>query len=231
MSTTLAELVSRLESAVAARDGVPSAEQYEQAVKDAVDDYSDRNSMRKVTTLSIVAGTAEYDLPDDFLRVIRLTAFTAQDGAVVTSAGLVPVGPQFQETFHVAGGKIVFYPTPQYTMARDLFYAAGYVLDDDDAYQDLMRDDARIALLKAQAIALGWQVNAARAAGGWKYQIGDEMVDKSQLGAGLGQQADAKESEYLAAVKAKVGSVGMRGDFGSEYVGQWRRGTWNEERG
>lgn len=215
MAVSLAELVSRLESAVPARDGVPSDSQYEQAVRDAVEDYGDRNPMRKVTTLSIVSGTGTYDLPADFLRVIRLTAFTVQDGVVVTSAGLVPVGAEFQETFHVAGTQIVFYPTPGYTMARDLFYAAGYVLDESDEYADMTSDDGRIALLKAQAIALGFQANAAAGAG-WKYQIGDEVVDKTALGKGLGGQADAKDGEYLAAVKRKVGSVGMRSVVSSQ---------------
>ena len=82
MSIALSALVSRLQSDVPARNDLPSSAQYEQAIKDAVSDYSGRRPLRKLTTLSIVSGTSTYDLPDDFLKVIRLESLLSQDGVI-----------------------------------------------------------------------------------------------------------------------------------------------------
>jgi hypothetical protein len=211
MAVSLAVLKSRLQSAVAARDGVPDDAQYEQAVQDAVADYSSRNPLKKATTLSIVAGTASYSLPADFLKVIALESLTSQDGVIISPAGLIPVSATYREKYYVAGGQITFVPTPQYSAPRPLWYAAAYTLDDDE-YPDMTEDVARVVLLKAQSLALGLQANS-QAGSGWAYQIGDERVDKSKMGPGLRDQAKALEDEYLAAVRAQIGAVGMRADY------------------
>jgi len=216
MSIALMTLYDRLKADVPARSGVPSDTQYERLARAAVADYSRRRSFRRVTTLNIVAGTATYDLPDDFLKAIRLTQQGVTDGVIVSSQGLIPVSAGYEETYYVAGGQITFYPTPTYTTTRDLWYAAGHVLDDSEAYPYMDQGDAEIVLLKAAALALQAQVGAvATGSDIVEYQIGDERVRKESAAKGLREAAKAKEQAYLDAVRAAVGPVGARASYDS----------------
>jgi hypothetical protein len=92
-----------------------------------------------------------------------------------------------------------------------VWYAAGYVLDEADLYQDMTETEARVILLKAQAMALHLLANVN--AGGWSYKIGDESVDKKNVGQGYRDQAKALDGDYLAAVGQMIGPRGMRADY------------------
>jgi hypothetical protein len=213
MAVSLATLKGRLEGAVPARNSIPSSSQYEQAVRDAVADYSQRVPLQKLATLNIVSGTATYTLPADFLKVIRLETLASADGVLFTADGLVPTGSSWRERYYIVGNQITFDPTPQYTMARDLWYAAAYVLDAEEIYQDLTGAAAAIIMLKAQALALGLQANKA-AQEAWQYAIGDERVNKEKLSAALEAQAKAMEARYTAAIASTVvGPAGTRADY------------------
>jgi hypothetical protein len=213
MAISLEALVTRLQNAVPAEDGVPGDEQYEQAVEDAVADYSNRNPLRRLATLSIRSGVATYDLPADFLKIITLQSLTSQDGVIVTGAGLIPVSNTYRERYYVTGRRqITFSPTPQYTVDRNLWYAAAHALDDGDEYPDMTDGDAAIVMLKARSLALDLQANSA-AGEGWMYQVGDEKVDKRGKVENTRQAARDLEAQYLEAVQAAIGAVGMRADY------------------
>lgn len=210
MSVALADLVTRLAEAVPAYNGIPSAAQTELAVKDAVADLSGRRSLRKRAGISVTGGIATYDLPADFVSLIRLESLLAEgQGVLNTPQGLIPVPDTFREKVAIAGGHITFYPTPTYTATRVLWYRSGHTVDESDSYPDLTDSDARLALLKAQAICLGMQANKAAQAA-WQYAIGDERVSKEKLAEALAKRAEALEQEYLQAVTASVGPVGLR---------------------
>jgi len=216
MAVALDDLVTRLEADVPARSSVPSETQYEQCVKDAVADYGRRRKRQTMTMLSIVSGTAAYDLPDDFLRLIKLERSTVMDGSIIISdEGLIPVSSAYKERHSIGGGQITFYPTPTYSQSRDLWYAAGHALDDDDEYPDMMEDDAGIVLLKAAALALRKQANAAASGQGnvVEYQIGDERVKRADVAGSLRGQANDMEKQYLAAIEVAVGTLGIRADY------------------
>lgn len=210
MGIGLDVLVERLMQAVPARDGTPTLVQYRQCVEDAVADLDQRKPNQKVAVVSVVAGTAEYALPSDFVRLIALESLWAADGVLVSAAGLIAVDATFDELVTVAGGMLTITPTPEYTATRRLYYAAGRVLDADEVYSDLTEGDARLALLLAQALALEAQANVL-APGGWRYQIGDEMVDKGGQTRGVEQRAASLRAQYAAAVAAAIGPFGMRG--------------------
>jgi len=212
MSVLLSDLVSRLEADVPARNSVPDGDQYEQAIKDAVADFSNRVPLRKRTTLSIENGTATYNLPDDFLRVINLIPLLAHDNTLVTDQGLIPVSDIFAEEYAIAGSQITFFPTPTYTTDRYLWYAAAYVLDGGDTYQDMTDNVAAIIMLKAQADCLSLQGNV-EAGQGWSYKFGDEAVDKKGRGKDFRDQVDTLTKKYLDAVKNMIGPVGHRSDY------------------
>ena len=130
---------------------------------------------------------------------------------LVVAAGLIALDADFDEIYMFAGGYLTIYPTPCYAAQRELLYAAGHVLDNANAYPDLNAADARIVLLKAQQLALDLQANVA-AQSGWKYQIGDEMVDKSGMGGKLREQATYLQKQYEDAIAKAAGSVfGVRG--------------------
>jgi hypothetical protein len=211
VSISLATLVARLQAAVPARSDAPSEAQYELAVEDAVADYGARRPMQKTTDVAVVSGVASYALPDDFVKLIRFESLLAPGGVLNTPDGLIPVPAAFRERVMVQGERLALSPTPTYSATRRLWYGARHVLDESDVYPLMTETDARIVLLEAQALALGLQANSM-AGSGWRYRIGDEEVDKSKLGAGLREQAQAKEAEYRAALEA-MGCWGLRADY------------------
>jgi len=223
MPISLEILITRLQSDVPARSGVPDSGQYEQAVRDAVGDFNQRAPMQKVAVLSVVSGAAAYSLPADFVRVISLQSLTEPGSVIVSGSGLIPTSAAFRERYTIAGLTITFYPTPTYTLARELWYAAGHVLDIDDAYPNMTPDVASSVILKAQAIALMLQANKA-AQEAWSYQIGDERVSKEKLAAELRAQAQAAEARYLqkaASGGAGASTIGLRADYRPDEYGSF----------
>lgn len=210
---SLGALRLKLMELVSARGGTPNFRQYTLAIMDAAADYSERKPLEKTTTLSIVSGTASYDLPADFLRLISLESATATDGTLISDAGLIPVSDTFKEYYTIAGGQITFIPTPQYTTTKRLWYGAAYLLNDDEIYADLGREGERLVMLKAQAIALQIQANKV-AQEAWQYAIGDERVNKEKLAEALSKRAKEMSDQYEAAIEKQAGQVGMRSYYG-----------------
>ena len=176
--------------------------------------------MTRVTTLNIVSGTATYALPADFRKFIRLTAWFSQDSNVIVSgAGLIPMPQGWKERHTINGLTITFIPTPGYTLARQMEYTAGYVLDVASIYQDMTDDIAAMVMLKAAAIALTLQANAATKES-WSYTIASESVSKTQLANSFRDQAKLLDAQYLDAVKTYIGTVGLRGEVTDQSLAQ-----------
>jgi hypothetical protein len=210
----LSEIIERLSEDVPAQDGVPSASQYERAVKDAVADFGRRAGRVKRSTLNIIAGTASYDLPDDFLSMIAMSGIVSADGVLNTSYGLIPVSAGFAESFTIANRVITFSPTPTYSVSRAYRYKAGWAIsgaDEQAGYEDMSEDEAAIVLLKAKALAVGKIAAAAAGEGGFSYRQGDVTVDLAGHVSGLQASALALDTEYLAAVEIYVGTVLVMG--------------------
>lgn len=214
MSIALSELAERLQAAVPPRADAPSAAEYTQYVRDALLQLSQDAPLVRTAVLSVEQGVATYDLPDDFLFLIDLESPSHPSGVKVTPAGLVPVPTVWQEQVEVLGAQITFMPTPVHSTERRYRYAARYTPDATDSYARLTQNGARIALLYARHLALSRQADAV-AGDGWRYQIGDEMVDKTRQGDGLRGQAQAALDEYRRAVEAQKG-YGLRGQAGAE---------------
>lgn len=210
MSKYLNELVDQLVEDVPARDGVPSEDQYERMVTEAVRDFSRRCGIKRRASLSIVRGTATYDLADDFLKMIKLMSLTAAHGIINSPAGLIPVPEGFCEETIVDDGQITFYPTPQYSMTREYTYMAAWILTDDDyggLYARMNDEEADIILklAKASALDLLWK----QAAGGnFKYQIGDESYDMSNVGDDFEKSKNAAHADYENSCKVYNGNNG-----------------------
>jgi len=212
VSQTLSNLVARVTADVPAWNSVPSSTQYSQAVKDAVADFNRRSKRTKITTLSIVSGTATYSLPADFISLIQLEAFTTPDGVIISGDGLIPVSATWDEVWTITNGQITFYPTPTYNLSRDLKYAAGHVLtgeEEDQAFAEMGDDEAALVVLKAAAICLGKQSSKASQQA-WQYAIGDEKVNKEKLAGSFREDKKEKDKEYRDGVQAFVGVQGTR---------------------
>src|SRR5690349_1841073 len=88
--TTLAALLTELQSEVPAVSSVPTTTQYTQAIKDAVAEFSRRCGVKKNSTIAIISGTASYALPDDFLKMIEMDdPFDPKHGVMITSTGII----------------------------------------------------------------------------------------------------------------------------------------------
>jgi len=219
MSILLSDLVERLAADVPAEDSVPSNTQYEKAVQDAVRDFSERCGLEQIATLNIVPGTATYDLPADFLKMIALESFASADGVLISAQGLIPISANWEEQHTIRNGQITFYPTPTFTMAREMRYKAAWIGTDieaeesvaaDTEYETMGEREARIVLLKAQANALGKQSNALSGQT-LKYSLGAVSVDKGSTIEEKRRKADSFNDEYLAACEKYNGQVAMQG--------------------
>lgn len=210
----LSELVERLTEDVPAEDGVPSDSQYENSVKDAVRDFSERCGVTQIGTISVVSGTSTYDLPDDFLKLIKLTTLTGEGVLHSASGQLIPLSSDWCEKHTIRNGQITFYPIPRYTLTRDIHYKAAWILTGEDEdygggeYETLGEREARIVLLMAKSNALTKKANAQEGAS-IKYSFGAVSEDPS--GSSDSSRKDAKvfEDEYLDACKVYNGQIGI----------------------
>ena len=234
MTILLADLVTRVTTDVPAQSGVPTAAQYEQAVKDAVADLSRRASVTRVLPLAVVAGTAAYTLPADFISLIRLAqigvpfpqradvggygmggyglpgyAGYADPYTLVTPSGLVPMTDAWREQITVAGLTMTIYPTPTISAERNLVYAAGDALV-VDSYPTLSDERASVALLLARATCLD-RIATSPAGQAVKITAGQDTVDFTGAAGALRTQAQGLREQYGQAVRAlNAGSGGLR---------------------
>jgi len=208
----LSDLVERLAEDVPAEDGVPSVTQYQNAVREAVRDFSERCGLEQIGTLSIVSGTATYSLPDDFVKLIKLQSF-AGEGVLHSAEGLIPLSSTWCEKHTIRNGQITFYPIPRYTMAREFSYKAAWIGtaiegdSGDEDFETLGEREARIVLLKAQAIGLTKQANA-QSATSIKYSFGAVSEDLGGSSDSTRKNSNDLEREYDKACETYNGSVG-----------------------
>lgn len=209
MSKTLASLVSELQGEVPAEGGVPSTAQYQRAIKDAVMDFSRRAGQEKIWQLEVVSGTATYTLPDDFLSMIALESLTNPDGILYspTNSQLIPIPQNYCERIIFRNGQLTLFPTPTYTLTRDMRYKAGWALNEaGDTYEDMGEEEASIILLKAQADCLKKKDNAS-SNDAYRYTIGGVTVDTTSQAGSSEKSIKSLEEEYDARVEAYVGQA------------------------
>lgn len=206
---TLADMTIRLTRTVPAQDDVPGPEQYEEAVRDAVHAFNDLYGVKKVHTFSTVAGQADYTMPDDFSRLIQLEKLTSMGNVLVVAEGLIPVDMSAPtETAMVNGRTLTIYPTPGYSTTRRVWYRAVHVLDEDEQYPAMEADVASLIHLKAQANV--WRIVCGHVSRsqGWKYQMGDVMIDKTKVADSLRGWVADMDVEFEKRVALRIGTVG-----------------------
>ncbi len=182
MAILLSKLVSRLQADIPARNNVPSDAQYEQAALNAVRDFGRRCGQEKVTDLTIVANTADYALPDDFVKLIKLSSLSSPNGVWISSTGIIPLPHNLQpELITIRNNVLTIKPTPTYSLERGLRYKAGWAISgdgEDRTFADMGEAEADIVLLMASADCMSHQLNV-EGGGVLSYRIGDESFDKS----------------------------------------------------
>jgi hypothetical protein len=211
MTKTLADMVLDLQEDVPAVDGVPSDAQYERAIKDAVAEFSRLCGLVKNTQLSIVSGTASYELPADFLKKIAIDSpFDPEHNVIITATGIIPMGSTpIEEELTIRNKTLTIYPTPQYTMQRYMEYKAAWILNETNEY-DLTDDEVEIVMLKAKASCFE-KINNASASTGFRYSVGNMSVDKSGMGDGYSKRVSELEDKFERACNRYNGSVMVRG--------------------
>jgi len=209
MAQTLAALVAILQSEVPAVSSVPTTAQYTQAIKDAAADFSRRCGLTKFAELNIVSGTASYDLPADFLKLVMLESLAGADGVVLSDAGIIPVSANWEETHQVVNKAITFKPTPTYTLTRDYRYKAAWVLtgsSGSETYADMGDDEAHVVMLKARQIAKEKISNAMASGGAQRYSFGAVSVDKISGVDALIKEMYALQGQFVEACEAYNGT-------------------------
>lgn len=207
--TTLTALKTILQSEVPAVDSVPTSAQYEQAIKDAVMEFSRRCGLVKFGELSIVANTATYDLPSDFQSLIWLEALTGIDGVIISDAGLIPMGENFREEYAIINKQITFRPTPGYTLAREYRYKAGWVMtgsSGSETFATLGDAEQNVVMIKAKQLAKEKLKNSL-AGGDMKYSFGAVSVDKTSNVDALTREIYALHAEFVQACESYNGTA------------------------
>jgi hypothetical protein len=202
MALKLADLIIRLQSDVPQRGNVPTDTQYGLCIEDAVSDYSKRRPLLRNTSVDVVSGVDEYGLPDDFWQLVSMQTWEETRGVMVTPGGLIPMPADFTESWEVMGATLIIYPTPLYSWAgRQIKYLAAHVLDDDETYPYLGKQDAQAFMKRAQALALGLIANqmAGRVA---DWQVHDVKESGTSPLKEIRSQIEHLDKEYQAAVDA-----------------------------
>lgn len=220
---TLTDLTAKLVARVPQSNSLPTTAQYQDAVTEAVTDFGRRCPATKVATIAVVAGTAAYALPSDFVRVVQflsLKQMAVQGGVLLTGSGIIPLSNTYNERYTFRNGTLTIYPTPQYTMSRYLYYAAGFPLVDEE-FSELSDEDAALALHKAAEIIL-LVIADGCARHGWRYSLGDESVDKTSQAASLRDQARAEREQYELAIAARAGGTQtLQADYNTHEYGSF----------
>jgi len=207
--TTLAVLLSELQSEVPAVNSVPTTAQYTQAIKDAVAEFSRRCGLTKFAELNIVSGTATYNLPADFLKLVMLEGFASADGVIISSQGIIPVSANWEEKYQIVNKVITFKPTPTYTLTRDIRYKAAWVLtgaEGSETYADMGDDEAQIVMLKARQIATEKLHNATASSDSQRYSFGAVSVDKGGGMDTLIKQVYSLQGQFIEACEGYNGA-------------------------
>lgn len=205
MSIAREYLVNRVTNDVIVSNGVPSDAQMAQAVETTVADFNRRVRRIKITTLSVVNGTATYTLPVDFQVLVRMVRLWDETGIINTASGLIPVSSTFKERWTIAGNSITFYPTPTYTLTREITYGAKHVVDANGNYPDMTPEEAEIILLGARSEILGVQ-SAKAVASTRAYRMGDVAVDTTAVGDKITAQMSATRAAYDDAIASYIGT-------------------------
>jgi len=208
--TTLAALIAELQSEVPSVNSVPTVAQYTQAIKDAVAEFSRRCGLVKMADLNIVANTATYALPDDFLKMVSLTSIVGMGGVILSPSGIIPVSKNWTEQYTIANKQITFKPTPTYTMTRCYQYKAGWVLtgtNPNETYATMGDDEKQIVMIKAKGLANEKIMNAIGSGGNMKYSFGAVSVDKSSSVDGISKTIFQLHGEFTAACDVYNGAA------------------------
>lgn len=212
--TTLAVLVAELQSEVPAVNSVPTTAQYTQAIKDAVNDFSRRCGVTKIGSIAVVSGTATYDLPADFMKLVSMDALVGANGVIVSSGGLIPVPMDWEEEWTIQNQEITFYPTPTYSLTRYFKYKAAWILtgtNPSETYAALGDNEKDIVLMKAKGICYDKIANSMASSGTLKYSLGAVSVDKGGGTDELRKKAYAAHGEYAGACDDYNGAALMAG--------------------
>jgi hypothetical protein len=214
--TTLAALVAELQSEIPAVNSVPTTAQYTQAIKDAVFEFSRMCGLKKNALLNVVANTAVYTLPADFLTLIELDSlYDPENRIMITSTGIIPFGDgasSFEEEITVRNKVLTIYPTPAYSMNRYYEYKAAWVLTGEtgsETYADLSDDEKAIVMLKAKGLATEKINNSLASSGAMKYSFGAVSVDKGTGTDVLTKNMFALHGQFVEACNRYNGAVGM----------------------
>lgn len=207
--TTLAALLAELQSEVPAVNSVPTTTQYTQAIKDAAAEFSRRCGLTKFAELSIVSGTAAYNLPADFLKLVMLESLAGADGVIISDAGIIPISSDWEETYQIVNKVITFNPTPTYTLTRDYKYKAAWIMTDSsgsETYADMGDDEKQVVMLKARQLATEKLSNALASSGGQAYSFGAVSVNKGGGMDGLIKQVYSLQGQFIEACERYNGS-------------------------
>ena len=216
MSIALSDLVTRLTADVPAQDSVPSATQYQNAIKTAVTAFNLKLGRKKLHSFTTIAGTADYTLPDDFFKLIKLEDQFATgiqfDDVVINASGIIPLneGIRLNDEYTIAGRTLTLIPTPVGAITRYVWYKAGHVLDGGN-YPDMLDYEADIIMLKATANAWRVVTSKVQRSSGWRYKQGDVEIDKSKVGAALTGWIKSLDDEFDDLMEELIGTVGMMG--------------------
>lgn len=210
---TFDRLKLELKDRIPQESGIPSEGQYDAAIRSGVARLNTDAGMIKPGTLSVVSGTASYDLGSDFLKMIHLDS-TLQGSTYVTPGGpLIPVSAAATtEQITIYGTTLTIKPTPGYTLDREYIYKAAHVLNASGEYPDMGEEEAYLILLVAQQELMRRSLTST-ADKALKYSFGDVSVDTGGKTTSIAAAVKALEEAYKERLKSYRGPMAVRADY------------------
>lgn len=162
----------------------------------AVADYSTRNPLTLYAEISRSQEDDQvYDLPADFLFTIKVEESVPKN--FVLNNQLRFITRPSNDTLHI-------------------WYAGKHVANQSDEFENMADDEAHIIALKLKAIVLRNTPVDGKSIG-LRYRQGDVEVDTKGMPAARQKELETIEDEYLAAIKARIGQIGVRSEY-PDYV-------------
>lgn len=179
---TQEELVASLLRYISPLGSYPTLEGYLYATLEAISAFNSLTARTSRVSLTLVAGTDSYELPEDCIRFIRIQNAVSSTGWAwdPISGKYIPLSADTSKPIYYQEGNFLkVNPAPSYSSAVYLYYAKGHKLDKLTSlyYTNMTDEEARIILLKGAALVHNQIANEV-VKEAFTYTMTDETIDR-----------------------------------------------------
>lgn len=196
MSITVSDLTNRIRRNTTTYNNIPNPEQIVEFINRSLSDLADKSPHVLTTTISIVAGTATYSLPNDFHSVKSFDM--GSGGGYMIGDTMYGSKETYSERITITGGTLVISPTPTTNQDRTLEYYARHISVNGE-YPYLEERYINAVIWRAITyICSAKMAEAERVA--WVETEGESRIDKTGIFKSIAAEKSLAEQEWSRAL-------------------------------